>query len=152
VVPAAPPDEETTVGARLALARGQLMGGHGPGAAPALIAGHTRDRVPADGGPVSAHLERTAQQAGRARQDPNASAAMIVAQCAELTGTLDALAERLRPTRMLRRGVDQVPASVTVASWLLAALTLVAAARWCYQSAAASTAPNAVTPAVSHAT
>ncbi|MGI8869176.1 MAG: DUF3618 domain-containing protein [Mycobacteriales bacterium] len=123
------PDPASPVADRLVRARDHLMGGRGPGADPAVIARHTRDRAQIGHRPVTDRLEMTARQSAAARHDPEAIAATITASRAELAQTLATLIERTHPMGLMHRGVARLPALAIPAAAALVAVYLGASHR-----------------------
>ncbi|MHA6783258.1 hypothetical protein ACVGOW_20030 [Pseudonocardia saturnea] len=110
----------------LARIRAGLLGGRGPGATPAEVAAHTRDRDRLGGRPVAELRAGLAARTARARGEPDALAEVTASATDALAGTLAAVRERLDPIRAAGRSRVSLPAvgaAVATAVAATAALT-----------------------------
>lgn len=114
----APPSspDPAAIQAGIAADRAQLLGGRGTGASQAEIDGRTRARPRLAGEPTPQHLATVARQTAIARGDAAAIALDIAAARDQLATTVQAIRERVSPSRVAGRQVRAVRER-TVAGW-----------------------------------
>jgi hypothetical protein len=108
--------------------RSTLLGGRGPGASTREIASHTRHRPTLGGRPAAEALEELAERTSIARRDPDPIPALARQRRAELADTIDALAARTGPDRLLGAGARRLPAAAAVTLLAVAVAVVVAVA------------------------